>query len=156
MLEIVTKAIDRSKQFCLSETIPDDADLVLVELDINHHDTSRESLDATEALLRTMLSLPNQPAVIYMSVFALFLSVDVRQMFQWALMMYSFFSNEMGHGWRHSALLTQWLDIPEINLRNFMIPHLLQHPDDVPAIFGEKPKQDTRHMNSHGHRTLAE
>ena len=87
MQEFVTKAINRSKQFCLSETIPDDADLVLVELDINHHDTSRESLDATEALLRTMLSLPNKPAVIYMSVFALFLLVDVRQMSLSALTM---------------------------------------------------------------------
>jgi hypothetical protein len=62
----------------------------------------------------------------------------------------------MGHGWRQSALLTQWLDIPEINLRNFMIPHLMQHPEDVSAMFGEPPKQDLRHMNSLGHRTLAE
>jgi hypothetical protein len=64
------------QQFCLSETIPDDADMVLVELDINHHDTSRESIEATEALLRSMLSMQKQPAVRYLSVFALFLSVS--------------------------------------------------------------------------------
>lgn len=62
----------------------------------------------------------------------------------------------MGHGWRHSALITQWLDIPEINLRNFMIPHLMLHTEDVSAAFNEPPKQDVRHMNSHGHRILAE
>lgn len=71
-------------QFCLTETIPEDADLVLIELDINHYDTSRESLDATEAVLRTLLSLKKQPAVIYLSVFALFLLVGAPSMLRYS------------------------------------------------------------------------
>ena len=63
--------------YCIGETMPEDADLVLVELDINQLDTSPKSLRATEGLLRSMLSLPNQPAVIYLSIFALMLSVKI-------------------------------------------------------------------------------
>lgn len=63
------------QQYCLSETIPDDADLVLLELDINHHDPFKESLEATEALYRTILSMPKEPALIYISVFGLILYV---------------------------------------------------------------------------------
>lgn len=61
------------QQYCAKATLPDDPDLILVELDINHHDPSPDSLDATEALFRTLLALPSQPAVVYLSVFALIL-----------------------------------------------------------------------------------
>ena len=60
-------------QYCVLETLPDDADLVLLELDINHHDPAPESLRTTEALFRTILDAPSKPALIYMSVFALVL-----------------------------------------------------------------------------------
>lgn len=60
-------------QYCIHETLPDDVDLILLEMDINHDDPTSESLRSTEAMYRTILSLPNQPAVIYMSVFALVL-----------------------------------------------------------------------------------
>lgn len=56
--------------------MPDDADLILVELDVNHLDDSPDSTIATESLLRTLLSMPSQPAVIYLSVFALILCDD--------------------------------------------------------------------------------
>lgn len=60
-------------QYCIHETLPDDVDLILLEMDINHDDPTPESLRSTEAMYRTIMSLPNQPAVIYMSVFALVL-----------------------------------------------------------------------------------
>jgi len=72
--------------YCVEETLSDDPDLILMELDISHHDPFPESLDATEALFRTLLALPSQPAVVYLSVFALVF-------------------NDMTHGWRHTALL---------------------------------------------------
>ena len=74
------------------EHIPEDVDLVLMELDINHHDPHEASLKATEALYRTILEMPQKPAIIYLSIFAL--------MFQ-----------DMTHGWRHSALISQWFDV---------------------------------------------
>lgn len=63
-------------QYCVRETLPEDADLVLLELDINHHNPITESLEATEALFRTILGLPQQPALIYISVFGLVLWAD--------------------------------------------------------------------------------
>jgi hypothetical protein len=79
-------------QFCVHEHIPTDVDLVLLELDINSYDPTNMSLQATEALYRTILDLPQQPAVIYASVFALVFP-------------------DMTHGWRHSALISQWMDV---------------------------------------------
>lgn len=72
---IIHRALLVGLQYCVRETVPDDADLVLLELDINHHDPFPESLEATEALFRTLLALPKQPALIYISVFGLILSV---------------------------------------------------------------------------------
>ena len=67
-----------------------------MELDINHYDPHEASLKATEALYRTILDMPQQPAIIYMSIFALVF-------------------NDMTHGWRHSALISQWLDVVSIS-----------------------------------------
>jgi len=124
--------------YCVKETLPDDADLVLMELDVNHHDPHPYSLDATEALFRTILDLPNQPAVVYLSVFAL--------VFQ-----------DMTHGWRHTALITQWLDIPMINMRNFYLPHLMLHPEDSEVIYMSWADYiDERHINKNGHRAMGD
>lgn len=66
-------------------------------------------------------------------------------------------SEDMTHGWRHSALISQWLDVPEINIRNFYIPHLMNKPDDMPFLFKNWADEvDIRHMNSNGHRATAE
>lgn len=89
--------LEHTCQFCALETLPEDADLVLVELDINSNLPTPESLDATEALYRTILDMDNKPAMIYLSIFAL--SFD-----------------DMTHGWRHSALISQWMDVVRLNL----------------------------------------
>ena len=63
----------------------------------------------------------------------------------------------MTHGWRHSALISQWLDVPEINIRNFYLPHLMKKPQDVPTLFMNWADDvDPRHMNSNGHRATGE
>lgn len=80
------------KKFCVHEYIPEDVDLVIMELDINHYDPFTESLQATEALYRTILEMPQQPAIIYASIFALVFP-------------------DMTHGWRHTALISQWMDV---------------------------------------------
>ncbi|CAD6578863.1 MAG: Delta(24)-sterol C-methyltransferase [Cyphobasidiales sp. Tagirdzhanova-0007] len=124
--------------YCVLEHIPEDVDLVLMELDINHHDPHEASLKATEALYRTILEMPQKPAIIYLSIFAL--------MFQ-----------DMTHGWRHSALISQWFDVPEINIRNFLIPQILKHPEDIPHWYlNWEDLLDTRHINQYGHKTMAD
>ena len=66
-------------------------------------------------------------------------------------------SEDMTHGWRHSALISQWLDVPEISIRNFYIPHLLNNPEQMPLLFKNYADTlDTRHMNTNGHRATAE
>ncbi|KAK9898571.1 hypothetical protein P389DRAFT_167095 [Cystobasidium minutum MCA 4210] len=124
--------------YCIHETLPDDVDLILLEMDINHDDPTPESLRSTEAMYRTILSLPNQPAVIYMSVFAL--------VFQ-----------DLTHGWRHSALISQWLDVPEINIRNWMLPHVMKHPEAIPPLYlNFADDLDIRHVNGKGHRAMGD
>jgi hypothetical protein len=44
-------------------------------------------------------------------------------------------SNDMTFGWRSSAILSQWLDVPEISLRNWYLPHLMKNPDVMPYLF---------------------
>lgn len=79
--------------YCLLEHLPDDMDLVFVEMDINSNPRSDESILATGAVFRTILSLPSEPAIIYTSVVAL--SFD-----------------DMIHGWMPSVMLSQWHDVP--------------------------------------------
>jgi hypothetical protein len=55
-------------------TLPEDADLIFLELDINQWAPEGPGvLENTERLYRSLLALPNQPAVIYLSVFGLVL-----------------------------------------------------------------------------------
>lgn len=60
-------------------------------------------------------------------------------------------------GWRTSALVTQWLDIPEINLRNWILPHIFTNKGMVKHHFLNYFNEvDTRHMNERGQRALGE
>lgn len=55
-------------------TLPEDADLVFLELDINQWPPEdRGVLENTERLFRTILDLPSKPALVYLSVFGLVL-----------------------------------------------------------------------------------
>jgi hypothetical protein len=61
-------------QYCVLATLPEDADLIFLELDINQWPPEeRGVLDNTERLFRTVLALEHKPAVIYLSVFGLVL-----------------------------------------------------------------------------------
>lgn len=44
-------------------------------------------------------------------------------------------SNDLTHGWRSSAVISQWLDVPEISIRNWYLPHLMKNPDDLSYLF---------------------
>ena len=124
--------------YCLLEHIPQDVDLVFVELDINSNPRNDESIDATEAVFRTILALPNEPAIIYLSVPAL--SFD-----------------DMVHGWIPSLTLSQWFDIPMINIRNFVYAHLQLHPEDQLRLYTDwAGNPDFRHINQKAHVALGD
>ena len=61
--------------------------------DINSNPRGDESILATDAVFRTVLNMPNNPALVYLSVIAL--SFD-----------------DMIHGWEPAVMLAQWHDVP--------------------------------------------
>jgi len=131
---------------CFHEHIPDDVDLVVIELAINDQRLERLA-EAYNNLIRGLFHLPNQPAVINLQIMAL-----------------SFATITMG-GDLHLAV-AQYYDTPVVSVRNMLLPHILQttgfnssdtsvtsywfhhnHGDD---------SVDLRHMNSNGHRLMAD
>lgn len=46
---------------------------------------------------------------------------------------------------------------PMINIRNFYLPHLMQHPSDIPVVFTNWANDiDKRHINSKAHIAIAD
>ncbi|GJN93869.1 hypothetical protein Rhopal_006928-T1 [Rhodotorula paludigena] len=125
--------------FCYRTMVPEtDIDMWLVELDVNN-DFAQTTLEADDVLFRTLLNLPNEPAVIRLSVFAL--SFD-----------------DMARGAASNLLLSQFFDIPVITIKNFFLPYLLERPDVAPEYFTKfwDGAPDYRHVNVHGHNALAD
>lgn len=61
-------------QYCVMATLPQDADIIFLELDINQWAPEDPGvLENTERLYRSLLALPKKPAVIYLSTFGLVL-----------------------------------------------------------------------------------
>jgi hypothetical protein len=100
--------------YCAREHIDtDNVDLLFVEMDVNSLPlTEHDSITGTEAVYRTLRDLPSRPAII--SVSALGLVHD-----------------DLSVGWVNSLAATQWFDVPLISLRNWLIPHLAQHPEQA-------------------------
>lgn len=134
----------RFYSFCWKTMVPEtEADIWLIELDVNN-DQSQETLDADDALMRSLLDQPNEPAVIRLSVLAL-----------------SF--GDMGRGLASNLLLSQFFDTPIItcvscspfpcttsraaeadgtvvcSVKNFLLPYLIQRPDLAPDYFTKFP-----------------
>ncbi|BGP27485.1 hypothetical protein JCM10295v2_006455 [Rhodotorula toruloides] len=129
----------RFYSFCWKTMVPEaEADIWLIELDINN-EQSQETLDADDALMRSLLDQPNEPAVIRLSVLAL-----------------SF--GDLGRGLASNLLLSQFFDTPIITVKNFLLPYLIQRPDLAADYFTKFPdgKPDLRHINIHPHNALAD
>ncbi|TNY17298.1 hypothetical protein DMC30DRAFT_357328 [Rhodotorula diobovata] len=125
--------------YCYKAMVPEpDIDLWLVELDINN-DNSIDTMQADDILMRSLLSQPNEPAVIRLSVLALLFE-------------------DMARGAVSNLLLSQFFDVPVISIKNFLLPHLIANPDVVPDYFTKfyDGKPDTRHVNINGHVALAD
>ncbi|GAA5923449.1 hypothetical protein JCM3775_007543 [Rhodotorula graminis] len=125
--------------YCYRAMVPEsDIDLWLIELDINN-DNSQETMRADDILMRSLLSQPNEPAVIRLSVLALLF-------------------DDMARGAVSTLLLSQFFDVPVISIKNFLLPAHIANPDDVPNWFTKfwDGKPDTRHVNIRGHIALAD
>lgn len=135
----------RFYSFCWKTMVPEtEADIWLIELDVNN-EQSQETLDADDALMRSLLDQPNEPAVIRLSVLAL-----------------SF--GDMGRGLASNLLLSQFFDTPIItcvqaasllplatneevetdasiacSVKNFLLPYLIQRPDLASDYFTNFP-----------------
>ncbi|KLT44089.1 CAP64-like protein, partial [Cutaneotrichosporon oleaginosum] len=127
-------------QYCFGESIPDDVDLVLIEQAINDH-RKLEFAEHYEQLVRSLLDLPGQPAIINIHAFGLI------------------FENIATGGDMHLGT-AEYYDIPTINLRNIFLPQILEDPEAIKDLFCKDRKEvrdelevyDLRHVCERGHR----
>ncbi|GAA5969584.1 hypothetical protein JCM8115_003082 [Rhodotorula mucilaginosa] len=123
---------------CASAVTPMDLDIYIVELDINN-DGSFRTMKSDDALMRNLLQLPQEPAVLRVSVFALILDDLVR-------------------GTASTMLTSQLFDVPVISLRPFMLPYVMRHRETASDIFSRDPQGqvDLRHISEQSHIILGD
>ncbi|KAL8293496.1 hypothetical protein RQP46_000197 [Phenoliferia psychrophenolica] len=123
--------------FCYESVVPATSDLYLIELDVNNEPTDATLFD-DDALFRGLLGLPQKPAVIRLSAFALGFSDLVR-------------------GSASALIMSTWFDVPVIGIRNFMMPHLVAHPKDADIFFAHAgPNIDPRHIGYLSHQAAGD
>ncbi|OCF76893.1 hypothetical protein I204_02601 [Kwoniella mangroviensis CBS 8886] len=124
---------------CFGHHIPEDVDLVLVDMAINDG-FSEKGAESYETLLRHLLALPNRPAVINLQVFAL--------MFQ-----------TIATGGDIHQGISSYYDVPTVSLRNLLLPIILQNSSYGISYFDHPPGTTeldreglgTRHISAKGH-----
>ncbi|KAJ4470799.1 hypothetical protein J3R30DRAFT_3530589 [Lentinula aciculospora] len=140
----VGATISQYMETCFREHIPEDVDLVIIELAIN--DQRLEYLaKGYENLIRAIFALPNKPAIINVQVMALM-----------------FPTITMG-GDLHTAI-AQYYDTPIISLRNVLLPHILRttqlntSDDSLERYWFHHDTSgiDLRHISQNGHRMLGD
>ncbi|ORY85985.1 hypothetical protein BCR35DRAFT_351547, partial [Leucosporidium creatinivorum] len=146
--------------YCFDSLVPRDLDLYLLELDVNNVSLpllssslpaadlhflrrSQEMIDDTfaydDTLFRGLLGLPQEPAVIRVSVFALAFE-------------------DLARGLVSNLLMSNFFDVPIISVRNFLLPHLIANPDEIPRFFSKdwEGKPDLRHISHLSHQALGD
>ncbi|RSH82182.1 hypothetical protein EHS25_006115 [Saitozyma podzolica] len=129
---------------CLQEHIPEDVDLVIVELAINDEVLLR-NMDSYELLVRSILDLPRKPAILNLNVFALM------------------FAQVANGGDLHSGI-AQYYDLPILSLRNVFLHEALANVSVIRELFHQKSDApaddlsdvDLRHHSPEGHRLLGQ
>ncbi|GAA6054711.1 hypothetical protein JCM3770_000043 [Rhodotorula araucariae] len=123
--------------YCAFGVVPRDLDLYLVELDINNS-PSLETLRDDDALMRGLLQLPQEPAVIRVSVFTVIF-------------------DELARGAISALITSQFFDVPVISIR-FLLPHLIRHREAAEEVFGLdwQGGRDYRHISEVGHAAMAD
>ncbi|WVO17581.1 hypothetical protein L204_105278 [Cryptococcus depauperatus] len=121
---------------CYGEHLPEDMDLVLIELAINDEVLLR-NINSYELMVRSLLDLPNKPAVMNLQVFALK------------------FNTVTNGGDMHQGV-AQLYDLPTLSLRNALYPEVLRNSSLVDELFYVHPEGevDTRHLSRKGHNLM--
>ncbi|GAA5985237.1 hypothetical protein JCM11641_003643 [Rhodosporidiobolus odoratus] len=128
----------RFYSYCHQTMVPVEADLYLIELDIND-ELTLETFNAVDALFRSLLDQPQQPAVIKLSAFALAFEDMVR-------------------GTSATLVQSQFFDVPVISLRNVLQPLTIAQPDLAASFFTEVAPgvPDYRHIGPSAHTGMAD
>ncbi|GAA5907311.1 SGNH/GDSL hydrolase family protein [Sporobolomyces salmoneus] len=133
----VSATDSRFFSYCYEAVVPTNLDLYIVELDINNN-PGLETLRDDDALMRGLLQLPQQPAVIRVSAIAILFE-------------------ELARGAVSTLITSEFFDVPVIGIR-FLIPHLIKHREPAEVLFGldQWGNRDYRHMSNIGHAALAD
>ncbi|SCV73159.1 BQ2448_7084 [Microbotryum intermedium] len=124
--------------YCFDSVVPRDLDMYMVELDINN-DAVSGTFVADDHLYRGLLGLPQEPAVIRVSVFALGFT-------------------ELLRGFGSNIGTSAFFDIPVIGIRNWILPHIIKNPDQAELFFSKDwaGTTDLRHIGEESHRALGD
>ncbi|WVQ76532.1 hypothetical protein IAR50_006202 [Cryptococcus sp. DSM 104548] len=121
---------------CYGEHLPEDLDVVFVELAIND-EALVKNIDSYELLVRSLLDLPNKPAILNLDVFALVFKT-------------------VTNGGDLRSGIAQFYDIPTLSLKNALYHQVLNNASLIPEIFTvqDDGEVDTRHLGLKGHSLL--
>ncbi|GAA5990291.1 hypothetical protein JCM11641_006389 [Rhodosporidiobolus odoratus] len=95
--------------YCFEALVPKDLDMYIVETDLLM--TNRAALDSlrdNDALMRSLLRPPQEPAVLRVSVVAVLFDDLVR-------------------GAMNNRMTSQFLGVPVISVPNILLPHMIHH-----------------------------
>ncbi|GAA6004433.1 hypothetical protein JCM10207_000725 [Rhodosporidiobolus poonsookiae] len=120
-------------EWCYVEAIGTDLDLVMVEMAVN--DEYSDGMESSENLLRSLLQLPSQPAVLYADSFALRSEQQVKALLN-------------GQDLQNS--LASFYDVAQISARPALLPAMIRNN----LLEGPLFKGDPRHVTTLGHRFI--
>ncbi len=123
-------------EWCYPAHIGTEPDLVFIELAVND-DFSTAAFDSTEGLLRSLLSLPSQPAVVFADAFALVTGRGKPM--------------SINGGDAHSHLAVRY-DIPHISIRAAALTAMMDNPELAAPWFNH----DARHIAAPFHQFLGD
>jgi lysophospholipase L1-like esterase len=127
--------------YCYDKHIPNDLDIIFIEFSINDgsiYPTERGNGDPMitknmELLVRNLLQMPTQPAIIFVSFFSF--KVDY------------YFNGQEAH-----LSIANYYDIPYISFKNVFFNHLIRFPTQAELLFSS----DFHHPNKEGHKVMSE
>ncbi|GAA5857092.1 hypothetical protein JCM8547_007953 [Rhodosporidiobolus lusitaniae] len=120
-------------EWCWASLIGTELDLVLIEMAVN--DEFKTSHDSSENLLRSLLHLDTQPAVIYADTFALRSGSS---------------AGSILNGQDVQTSLASFYDVPQISARPALLPAMIHNPGLKKPLFLD----DVRHGTTKLHRFL--
>ncbi|KAI5474708.1 hypothetical protein MNV49_002553 [Pseudohyphozyma bogoriensis] len=127
---------------CHAEHIDTDVDLIIIELGINDWQRADMYFHDMEALLRAVLSYPNQPAVMLAESFTIALP-------------------SLSTGTDSHLGLANYYDVPALSLRNWLLPAVMDNPSLKDTYFfgdrdGTGKHNDYLHISRGVHKALGD